>query len=427
MSQDARGAAPFSGWERALSARYLRAKRRDGGVALISIIAFVGVMLAVAVLISVMSVMNGFRTELLSRMLGFNGHIYIQGPLINAPGRDALVRRIRAVPGVVEASAVVEAQGVAMGPNQVAFAIVRGERPEDLAAQKLVSGNLRSGSLRGFGVGEVGGNLVLVGQRLADTIGVRAGDAISIISPSGGATAFGSAPRRKDYTVAGLFSVGVSEYDQAYIYMPLTQAQAFFGRDQNVDQFEVKVADPDRIDAVRERLQRLLGPDAIVSDWRDRNHSFFTALQVERSAMRLILMMVVAIAALNIISGLVMLVKNKSRDIAILRTMGATQGAVLRIFFMAGAAIGVFGALAGLVLGALFCTYIDQIQSLVERVTGVSVFSPDTYFLSRIPARIEWSEVLIVVVYSILVSVVCTLPPAFRASRLDPVEALRYE
>jgi lipoprotein-releasing system permease protein len=209
--------------------------------------------------------------------------------------------------------------------------------------------------------------------------------------------------------------------------MPIAQAQAFFGRDANVDQIEIKVQDPDRIDGVRDALQRTLGPSAMVTDWRDRNHSFFTALQVERSVMRLILMMIVAIAAMNIISGLVMLVKNKSRDIAILRTMGASQGAVLRIFFMAGAAIGVSGAVAGLIVGALFCIYIDPIQSLVEHVTGVSVFSPDTYFLSRIPARIEWGEVLLVVSYSLLVSVICTLPPAFRASRLDPVEALRYE
>lgn len=418
---------PFSAWERSLAGRYLRAKRKDGGVALISIISFTGIMLAVAVLIIVMSVMNGFRTELLSRMLGFNGHIFVQGPAINGPGRDAMIQRLREVPGVTEALPVVEAQGVAIGPNQVAFTIVRGERPEDVAAQKIVSGNIRSGSMKGFGEGAYGGDLVLVGQRLADAIGVRAGDAVTLISPSGGVTAFGAAPRRKDFTVAGLFSVGVSEYDQAYIYMPLSQAQLFFGREGAIDQIEIKIADPDRIDDLKAAVQRAAGTGAFISDWRDRNHSFFNALQVERSVMRLILMMIVAIAAMNIISGLVMLVKNKSRDIAILRTMGASQGAVLRVFFMSGAAIGALGTLAGLLIGSLFCIYIDPIQSLVERVTGVSVFSPDTYFLSRIPARIEWSEVLLVTGYSLAVSFLCTLPPAWRASKLDPVEALRYE
>jgi len=420
-------AAPFSRWERSLAVRYLRAKRTEGGVALISMISFAGITLAVAVLIIVMSVMNGFRTELLSRMLGFNGHIFIQGPVVNSPGREALIQRIRAVPGVVEAIPVVEAQGVAIGPNQIAFTIVRGERPEDVAAQKIVADNLKSGSLKGFGEGDYGGDLVIVGQRLADTIGVKTGDSISLVSPSGGVTAFGASPRRKDYTVGALFSVGVSEYDQAFIYMPLQQAQLFFGRDQSIDLVEVKVADPDRIDQLRALVAKAAGPDAIVTDWRDRNHSFFNALQVERSVMRLILMMIVAIAAMNIISGLVMLVKNKSRDIAILRTMGASQGSVLRVFFMSGAAIGGLGTMAGLLLGSLFCIYIDPIQSIVERVTGVSVFSPDTYFLSRIPARIEWSEVTLVVAYSLLVSFICTLPPAWRASRLDPVEALRYE
>jgi lipoprotein-releasing system permease protein len=421
------GAAPFSAWERALAGRYLRAKRKEGGVALISMISFVGITLAVAVLIIVMSVMNGFRTELLSRMLGFNGHIFVQGPGVNGPGRDALIARLRSLPGVTEAIPVVEAQGVAIGPNQIAFTIVRGERPADVAAQPIIASNLKSGSLKGFGEGEYGGDLVLVGQRLADAIGVKAGDSLSLISPSGGVTAFGASPRRKDYIVGGVFSVGVSEYDQAYIYMPLVQAQLFFGRDQAIDQIEIKVKDPDHIDAARAAVEQAVGPDASVADWRDRNKSFFNAIQVERSTMRLILMMIVAIAAMNIISGLVMLVKNKSRDIAILRTMGASQGSILRVFFMSGAAIGALGTAAGLALGSLFCLYIDPIQSLVERVTGVSVFSPDTYFLSRIPARIEWGEVGMVAAYTLAVSFLCTLPPAWRASRLDPVEALRYE
>jgi lipoprotein-releasing system permease protein len=420
-------AGPFSAWERSIAARYLRAKRKHGGVALISVISFVGVMLAVAVLIIVMSVMNGFRTELLTRMLGFNGHIYVSGPAANAPGREAMIARLRAVPGVVQVVPVVEAQAMVTGPSQITGGIVRGMRPDELAATPIIANNIKQGSLKGFGQGEYGGDLVLVGSRLAETVGVRAGDAISLISPNGGATVLGSTPRRKTYTVGGIFSVGMSEYDAAFIYMPMEQAQLFFGRDNAVDLIEVNLADPDAIDKLRPAIAEAAGPGAIVTDWRDRNHSFFNALQVERTTMRLILMMIVAIAAMNIISGLVMLVKNKSRDIAILRTMGASKGAILRIFFMAGASIGALGTFTGLVIGSLFCIFIDPIQTLVERVTGVSVFSPDTYFLARIPARIEWSEVAIVTLFSLLMSFVWTLPPAWRASRLDPVEALRYE
>ncbi|HTK35152.1 MAG TPA: lipoprotein-releasing ABC transporter permease subunit [Caulobacteraceae bacterium] len=420
-------AGPFSAWERSIAARYLRAKRKHGGVALISLISFVGVTLAVAVLIIVMSVMNGFRTELLTRILGFNGHIYVSGPAANGPGREAMIARLRAVPGVVQVVPVVEAQAMVTGPTQITGGIVRGMRPADLAATSIIAGNMRQGSLKGFGEGDYGGDIVLVGARLAETVGVKAGDTLSLISPSAGATVFGAAPRRKSYTVGGVFSVGMSEYDAAFIYMPMEQAQLFFGRDSAIDLIEVNLADPDSLDKLLPAVRNAAGAGALVTDWRDRNHSFFNALQVERTTMRLILMMIVAIAAMNIISGLVMLVKNKSRDIAILRTMGASQMAILRIFFMAGASIGALGTLTGLVLGSLFCIFIDPIQSVVERVTGVSVFSPDTYFLARIPARIEWSEVAIVTLFSLLMSFIWTLPPAWRASRLDPVEALRYE
>ena len=418
---------PFGAWERAIALRYLKAKRNQGGVAMISIISFVGIMLAVAVLIIVMSVMNGFRTELLSRMLGFNGHVFVAGPMVNGPDRQALIDRLRTAPGATAAVPVVEAQGLAMGPSAVSFAIVRGLRPTDVAATKIITGNIKSGSLRGFGQGEYGGDLILVGSRLAATLGVGVGDEVTLISPSGGATAFGSTPRRKAYTVGGIFSVGVTEYDAAFVYMPLEQAQLFFGRDTNVDLVEVNLTDPDKVDAGKREVIRAAGPGVIVTDWRDRNQSYFNALQVERSVMRLILMLLVAIAAMNIISGLVMLVKNKSRDIGILRTMGAGQGAILRIFFMAGGAIGVAGTVAGLLLGILFCTFIDPIQSAVEWVTGVSVFSPDTYFLNRLPARVEWSEVAIIAFWALVMSFLATLPPAWRASRLDPVEALRYE
>ena len=422
-----RSAGPFSLWERQLAGRYLRTKRQNGGVALISGISFVGITLAVAVLIIVMSVMNGFRTELLSRILGFNGHLYVGGELLTRPDRDQAIARLRAIPGVAQVIPMVEAQVMVVGQGQISGAVVRGVTPQDLKSIKIITSNIKGGSIKGFGQGEFGGDEILIGDRLAANMGVGPGDPITLISPTGGATAFGATPRRKTYTVGAVFSIGMSEYDQAFLYMPLSQSQLFFGRDNGVDVIEVKLTDVDQMPQIKPQVAREAGSFALVTDWRDRNQSFFNALQVERNVMRLILMLIVAIAAMNIISGLVMLVKNKGRDIAILRTMGAGQGAILRIFFMAGASIGAAGTLAGLLVGVLFCTFIAEIQQFVEWVTGATVFSADVYFLAHIPAKIDWSEVVTVTFWALLMSVLATLPPAWRASRLDPVEGLRYE
>jgi lipoprotein-releasing system permease protein len=427
MTAEVQPAAPFGAWERALAARYLRTKRKNGGVAVISIISFIGVMLAVAVLIIVMSVMNGFRTELLSRILGFNGHLYVTGSVLASPERDAVVARVAAVPGVVQVTPMVEAEALVQGRDQAAGAVVRGVSPASLKASKFISGNITRGSLKGFGEGDYGGDTILVGDRLAASMGVGPGDILTLTSPSASATAFGSAPLSKAYTVGGIFSVGMSQFDEAYIYMPLAQAQLFFGREQAVDKIEIKIDDPDRAGDLRVPIAQAVGPGGVVSEWRDQNQAFFGALEVERTTMRLILMLIVAIAAMNIISGLIMLVKNKGRDIAILRTMGAGRGAILRIFFMSGAAIGAAGTVAGLLLGILFCTYIQQIQRFVQWVTGADVFNASVYFLSHIPAKLDWTEVGFVTVFSLLMSFVATLPPALQASRVDPVEALRYE
>jgi lipoprotein-releasing system permease protein len=427
MTADLRPAAPFSAWERSVAARYLRAKRKNGGVALISIISFVGIMLAVAVLIIVMSVMNGFRAELLDRILGFNGHLFVTGQVLASPDRDAVVQRISAIPGVVQVTPMVEAEALVQGPNNTAGAVVRGVTPADLRRMKIISGNIKDGSLQGFGDGDYGGDLIVVGSRLAASMGVEPGDVLTLTSPSAGATAFGATPVSKPYTVAATFTVGMSEYDQSFIYMPLRQAQLFFGREDAVDKIEIKLDDPDKVDLIRPEVARAAGPLGVVSDWRDQNKAFFNALEVERNTMRLILMLIVAIAAMNIISGLIMLVKNKSRDVAILRTMGAGQGAILRIFFLSGAAIGALGTLAGLILGVVFCADIQQIQAFVQWVTGTNVFNADVYFLSHIPAKLDWGEVGFVSVFALLMSFVATLPPALQAARIDPVEALRFE
>ena len=423
----ANAAPPFSLWERALAGRYLRARRRDAGVALISILAFLGITAAVFALIVVMSVMNGFRTELLSRILGFNGHLYVAGAPLSDQQRSETVKRLRAVPGVTQVTPMVEAQAMVIGRGQISGAIVRGVSREDVKATKIVSENIKPGSLEGYGEGDYGGDIILLGQRLALSLGVGPGDAVSLISPSGSTSAFGVSAAQKDYTVGGLFAVGMSEYDQAFAYMPLEQAQLFFGKEGAVDVIEVKLTDPDRAPDMKAEIARAAGPGAVITDWTEKNQSFFNALQIERNVMRLILMFIVVIAAINIISGLIMLVKNKGRDIAILRTMGASRAGILRIFFMSGAAIGVAGTFAGLVLGVLFCLNIAGIQHLVERVTGAEVFNADVYFLTHIPARIEWREVAMITGWSLLVSFLATLPPALRAARLDPVEALRYE
>jgi lipoprotein-releasing system permease protein len=427
VREEAVRAAPFGGWERAIAIRYLLTKRSHGGVALISIISFTAIALAVGALIITMSVMNGFRSELSGKILGFNGHAYVVGGAMSSGERDAMVRRIRAVPGVIQAIPMIESQALVEGPTAAAGAVVRGIEPADLRATSIIAGNIKAGSLRGFGEGEDGGDIVLVGKRLAENLGLNVGDPIGVISPTGGATAFGTLPPSKSYVIGGLFSVGMSEYDQSFLYMPLTQAQLLFGRDQAVDFIEIKLDDPDKAPGLKAALAAAAGPGSIVTDWTERNRAYFGALNVERNVMRLIFMFIVALAALNIISGLVMLVKNKGHDIAILRTMGASRGSILRIFFMSGATIGLLGTLSGLIFGLVFCLNIEAIQRFVEWVTGVQIFNADVYFLSHVPAKIDWLEVVGVSVWTLAASFLFTLLPAWRASRLDPVEALRYE
>jgi lipoprotein-releasing system permease protein len=327
----------------------------------------------------------------------------------------------------VQAFPVVESEALVQGPASASGAVVRGLDPADVGHLPIISGNIVRGTMNGFGDGENGGDRVLVGEKLADTLGVTSGDPISIISPTGAATIMGATPTRKTYNIDGLFSVGMSEYDQTFIYMPLAQAQLLFGRDAAFDFIEINFDDPDRASELRNALAVAAGKGALVTDWTQKNRAYFTALAVERNVMRYIFMFIVALAALNIISGLVMLVKNKGRDIAILRTMGAGQGAVLRIFFMAGATIGLAGTFAGLAVGVLFCLNIESIQRFVEWITGVQVFNADIYFLAHVPAKIDWLEVALVAAWALGSSFLFTLLPAWRASRLDPVEALRFE
>lgn len=428
MSLPTRSSGAFSSWEIGLALRYLRAKRKEGGVALIAIISFIGILLAVMALIVVLSIMSGFRTELLGRMLSFNGHMYVQGPVLTSPDRDAALKRIAAVPGVVSASPLNEAQSLVRVGSYTTGAVVRGVRPQDLADTKFVFDSLTPAERESFGKGAYGGDRILIGAALANSLGVRVGDPITLYSPTGADSAFGNlGGLEKTYFVGGLFRSGAADYDRAFMFMPLEQQQLFFGKEGVWDVIEIKVADADKVGAMTDAIRKAAGPGAVVTDWRERQAAFYGALKVERVAMSIILGMVVAIAALNIISGIVMLVKNKTKDIAILRTIGASPSAILRVFFMAGSMIGVAGTIAGLILGLLFCLNIGSIQHFLEWVFQTKLFNSDVYMLDSIPALVDPVDVIWITVWATFMSCVASLIPSWLATRIDPIEALRYE
>lgn len=417
---------PFGLFERMLAGRYLRAKRQHGGVALISVISVVAITLAVMALIITMSVMNGFRETLLSRILGVNGHVYVDVHALPGAEVEQLRAQVAQSPEVVHVAPIINAQALAVAEGAAGGVVVRGVARSDLEALPIVAGNIRAGG--GFtGFEGVDAPTILVGDRLAASLGVVEGMAVSLISPQGSATPFGVTPRRKPFLVGGVFSVGMAEYDSALVYMPIEQAQVMFGRGDGADELEVRVRDPERTHAVMLDLRSRLGPDVFVYDWRAKSQGLADALVVERNVMRLILMILVAIAALNIVTGLIMLVKNKSRDIAILRTMGATKGAIMRVFFMASASLGVVGLGLGLLLGIGFCLNVEWVQNAIQRTTGFDLFPGTVYSLETLPAKVEWSEVALISFFTVAVTFASTLVTSAWASRFDPVEALRYE
>jgi len=423
MTTDVRDTRPFSPFEWLLASRYLRARRKEGFVSVIAAVSFLGIMLGVATLIIVMAVMNGFRKDLFAKILGLNGHVVVYK--IGAPftDYDPVSAAVARVEGVERAIPLIEGQVMVSSAVQAAGAAVRGIREADLKSVKLVSDNVRYGTLDGF---DSAGGLA-IGMRLANMLRVNVGDSLTIISPRGAATPFGTAPRSKTYAVKAIFELGMSEYDKTMIFMPLAEAQRYFSKPGDVDILEVVIRDPEQVDLAAARIRGAAGPTTNVTDWRQRNETFFTVLEVERNVMFIILSLIVLVAALNIISGLMMLVKDKGRDIAVLRTMGATKGAVMRIFLITGASIGIIGTLAGLVLGVVFCTYIEDIRQFVAWAAGTQVFDPNVYYLTRLPADVNVVETSSIVGMALVLSVLATLYPSWRASRLDPVEALRYE
>jgi lipoprotein-releasing system permease protein len=401
---------PFAPYEWMLAGRYLRTRRREGFVSVIAGFSFLGIMLGVATLIVVMSVMNGFRKELLDKIVGINGHMFVAP--IDRPLTDygEVADRISKVPGVRRALPLVEGQAFASSPYNGSGVLIRGVRGSDIVKIESVAGNLREGTLENF---EASGG-VAVGKRLAESLGLHAGDTITLITPRGASTPFGTAPRIKGYPIVAVFELGMSEFDATFVFMPLPEAQAFFNREGDVNLIEVYLDDADRVDEV------------LITDWRQRNRTFFAALEVERNVMFIILTLIVLVAALNIVSGLIMLVKDKSEDIAILRTMGATRGAVMRVFLITGASIGILGTLAGFLLGLILALNVEGIRQLVSRLTNTNLFPAELYFLSRLPAEVNATEVVTVVVMAVMLSLLATLYPSWRAARLDPVQALRY-
>src|SRR5712692_2181433 len=414
---------PFAPFEWMLSLRYLRARRQEGFISVNAGFSFLGIMLGVATLIIVMAVMNGFRKELLDKILGLNGHLLIQ-PL-ESPLTDwrEVAERVGKVDGIKLAAPIVEGQALASSPFSAAGVLVRGVRSADLLKLPSVANNIRQGTLEGFDEGQG----VAIGRRLADQLSLRAGDSVTLVAPRGAVTPMGTTPRIKSYKIAAVFEIGMSEYDAAFVFMPLPEAQAYFNRAGDVTAIEVYVDKPDQIDTHRRLITEAAGRPIFLIDWRQRNATFFNALQVERNVMFLILTIIVIVAAFNITSGLIMLVKDKGRDIGILRTMGVTQGAIMRVFMVTGASIGFVGTFVGFLLALLVCLNIESIRKFLSWLTNTELFSPELYFLSKLPADLDAGETTAVVVMALALSLLATLYPAWRAARLDPVEALRYE
>lgn len=414
----------FSTFETMVAFRYLRASRQEGFISVISWFSLIGIGLGVATLIIVMSVMNGFRAELFDRVLGMNGHLSVHSqsrqPLTDY---DDLVSTLKKVEGVLEVSPAVEGQALITNRGTATGAMVRGILPQIIKHRAIIADNISAGSLDNFKKGQVA-----IGIRMANKLGLRAGDKLTLISPTSKATVFGSAPRMKAYTIAAIFNVGMYEYDSGFVFMPLDSAKIFFRTRKGINAIELFIKEPHNFIHTKNRIYEAL-KDAPVRllDWQQSHSSFFTALKVEKNVMFLILTLIIIVAAFNIISGLIMLVKDKGHDIAILRTMGATRGSIMRIFFLAGASIGVLGTSLGLVLGIAFTKNIESIRQGLQSITGTDLFSAEIYFLSNLPAILDWSEVTQVLLMALTLSFLATLYPAWRAAKLDPVEALRYE
>ena len=416
---------PFAPYEWMLAGRYLRARRKEGFISVIAGFSFVGILLGVATLIIVMAVMNGFRHQLFDKILGLNGHAVVfklneKGPLEDY---NDVAARLEKVPGVVKAIPLVEGQVLYSSPLQALGGFVRGVTEDGLRGMPLVANNIIAGTISGFDAQDG----VAVGSRLASALGLQLNDSIFMINPRGSTSPFGVVPRQRAYRIQAIFEMGMSEYDKTMVFMPLKIAQTFLSRGETADAIEIMATSPEGIDQTIAAMREVTGPDFSFTSWRQRNMTFFTVLEVERMVMFIILSLIILVAALNIISGMMMLVKDKSRDIAVLRTMGATKGAMMRVFLITGASIGVVGTLAGFVIGVLFCWRINDIKDFLQWLTGTTIMDPTIYYLTRLPVKIDPVETIGILVMAIVLTLIATLYPSWRASKLDPVEVLRYE
>ena len=430
MSKAAPMNAPFGGVERMIAMRYLRAKKANGGVGFIAVISFICIMLAIAAMIIIMSIMNGFRSDMIRLTIGSEGHIYVQAaesqPTLEQI--EVLEARMQAVPGVQNAFEFTQHYTGVQANGQFALAQVIGIDRDDLLAFDLIANGVIQGDLATLGEGGGSDQRIAIGSQMAAGLGLQVGDRLMVFSPKTRTTISGSVPIRKSYTIGAIFSVGLFQTDQAYLYMDIGEANALFTDSDTTGEIQLRLFDADDIDRIEPLVNQQAGMPIFLTTWRDRNAGTASALRVEQIAMRLIFMIVVVIAAFPVLASMIMLVKNKSRDIAILRTIGTTSGGILRIFLMSGATVGILGTLVGLAVGILFCLNIYPIQRLIETLLGIELFPPSVYQLTdRIPVRIVWSEVFSVAAWGFLISALAVFWPAWQASKIDPVEALRYE
>ncbi|HEU4651832.1 MAG TPA: lipoprotein-releasing ABC transporter permease subunit [Croceibacterium sp.] len=411
----------LSPFEWTIAKRYMLPGRGEAVIALVASISIGVVMLSVAMLVIVMSVMNGFRAELIDKITGLNGHAIIQGYNNRLENWQQVLAEVRQTPGVVRASPLIEQPLLATFNGRVEAVAVRGNTPDDIRrlAPSLVLGDLAS--LR------PGENNIAIGSRLAMNLGARLGDVITVINPLGRSTPFGTVPRQVGYTITAIFEVGVYDYDETFIVMPIPNAQTLLLAGDSIQMIEVKTTDADRVGEILAPLARKLQGQAVVSDWKSINESLFEALQVERVAMFFALSIIVLVAAFNILSSLVMLVRSKTRDIAILRTMGATRKSLLKIFVTTGSVIGAIGTLAGLLFGFVILLFRQPILRVIEIATGQNLWDPSIRFLTELPAKTDPFEVLLICVMAMGLSFLATLYPAYRAAGTDPVQVLRYE
>ena len=414
----------FSPVERLLAKRYMRSRRAEGFISVIAWFSLAGITLGVATLIIVMSVMNGFRAELIGRILGLNGHVgvYAAGGA-GIADFDPLSVSLAEIPGVIAVTPQVEGQVMASRGNTNLGAVVRGVRWSDLAARRPLWNALSDEAIAGFR--DDGG--LLIGKSMAFKMGLAVGDTITLTSARGEATAFGTLPTRRAHRVAGIFDVGMHEYDSSFIFMPFDVAGKLFGMYDRASGLEIYTADPQNITIIRTLVANKIGKELRAFDWLQRNRTFINALRVERNVMFLILTLIILVAAFNIISSMIMLVRSKNADIAVLRTMGASSGTIMRVFLMTGASIGVVGTMVGTVLGLLFCWKIGSIQGFIEGISGADLFAAEIYFLSTLPAKVDPAEVGFVIAMALGLSFLASLYPAWRAGRIAPAEVLRHE